>query len=209
MKLTKYAHACFTLEKDDQVLVVDPGNFSKDFTAPHGVVAVIITHEHADHIDPAAMTEIRDKNPNALLIATKSVIDSLPDYTAQVAVPGDTLHAGGFDVEIFGGKHAVIHPSMPVVDNVAIMIDGTIYYPGDSFTPPERPVDVLALPVAAPWSKISEVIDFITQVQPRFAFPTHDAILSSDGQSVTDSMIGPVATTYGGEYRRLEQPLDI
>ncbi|MDX6252098.1 MAG: hypothetical protein QOF10_5458, partial [Kribbellaceae bacterium] len=30
MKLTKYSHACVTLEKDGKVLLVDPGTFAED-----------------------------------------------------------------------------------------------------------------------------------------------------------------------------------
>ena len=51
MKLTKYEHACFSVEHDGMTLVVDPGNFTTDFIAPEGVIAVVITHEHSDHFD--------------------------------------------------------------------------------------------------------------------------------------------------------------
>ncbi|MDQ5862445.1 MAG: MBL fold metallo-hydrolase, partial [Actinomycetota bacterium] len=55
MKLTKYTHACVRLEQDGRVLVLDPGTFSETEEALDGAQAVLITHEHGDHVDVPAM----------------------------------------------------------------------------------------------------------------------------------------------------------
>lgn len=69
-----------------------------------------------------------------------------------------------------------IDPSIPTIANLGIMINNRIYYPGDSFALPDRPVELLALPVSAPWMKVSEAVAFANAVQPAKIFPTHDAI---------------------------------
>jgi len=189
MKLTKYEHACFTLEKNDQVLVVDPGNFTTDFVPPSNVTAVVITHEHTDHFDHEQLAAIINENPEAVIIAHPSITQQIEVFETKSVLAGDHISVGSFDLGFYGGEHAVIHPDIPGLANLGVLINGLLYYPGDSFVRPDVPVDTLALPVSAPWLKISEVIDFARDVQPRFAFPTHDAVLSDIGKSLPDNMI--------------------
>lgn len=209
MQLTKYGHACFTVEKDEQIIVVDPGEFSSDFIAPENVVAVIITHEHDDHFDSEQLAAIIDKNPEAVVIGPEAVTSKIEAFATRVAQPGESTQIGDFTLEFFGGDHATIHPSIPAVQNIGVLINDLLYYPGDSFTLPERSIDTLALPVAAPWLKISESMDFLTTIRPRFAFPTHDAILSNVGREITDDRMDATASNIGVTYSRLTSPITI
>lgn len=209
MKLTKYQHACFTVEKDGQVLVVDPGNFSGDFVAPSGVVGIVLTHEHGDHFDQEQVAGIVDKNPDAVIVAPQSICDQIEAFKTQPVVAGDKVAVGDFNLEFFGGKHAIIYPGTEPIDNVGVMVDDLLYYPGDSFAEPGRSVDTLALPAAAPWMKLSEGMEFLQAVKPRFAFPTHDAILSEGGQAMVDQMFGGVAEKQGTTYQRLSGPIEL
>src|SRR6187549_712981 len=194
MQLTKYEHACFTLEKDEQILVVDPGEFSSDFIAPENVIGVIITHEHGDHFDPEQLSTIIDKNPDAIIIGPGAVTSKIEAFETRTVSAGDTTQLGPFTLEFFGSEHATIHPMIPVIVNVGVLVNDLLYYPGDSFTAPDKSVDTLALPVAAPWLKISEAMDFLTEVRPRLAFPTHDAILSDIGKEITDARLEDTAS---------------
>lgn len=209
MKLTKYEHACFTLEDEDRVLVIDPGNFSNDFIAPENVVAVVVTHQHADHFDPERLAEIFDKNDDVLILGPAEVIDQVEVENKRVVQPGEKVTVGPFDLEFFGGTHATIHDSIPRIQNIGVLVNELVYYPGDSLVVPDQPVDTLALPVTAPWLKISEVMDFLTSVAPRLAFPTHDAIASNNGKAIVDSMLAATAKAHGIEYKRLGETIDI
>jgi L-ascorbate metabolism protein UlaG (beta-lactamase superfamily) len=204
MKLTKYGHACFTVEQAGQVLVVDPGEWSGDFVASNNIAAIVVTHEHADHFDPDTLAAIFDKNPNSILISLPAIVDSMPDHKSQAVQPGDKIEVGPFNLEFFGGKHAVIHDTIPIIDNIGVFINETVYYPGDSFALPNKPIDVLALPVGAPWLKISEAMDFLATVKPLFAFPTHDAVLSDIGKSIADGRLPTVTQHFKGEYKRID-----
>lgn len=204
MELTKYEHACFTIEKDGKVIVVDPGLFTTDFVVPENVVAIIITHEHDDHLDMDHISAIIATNPRAVIIGPQDVTTKLNKFETRTVHGGDGFALEGFDLDFYGEDHAVIHKSMPVAQNVGVLIEDRLYYPGDSFTMPEKSVDTLALPVAAPWLKIAEVIEFMQSVGARFAFPTHDAILSAQGKSLADNMIGAFAEAAGTEYRRID-----
>lgn len=209
MKLTKYDHACFTVEKDDQILVVDPGNFSSDFIAPPNVCAVVITHAHADHFDMDQLAAIVDKNPDAVIIGPESVTSKVEVFEIKTVEAGDTLTIGAFDLAFFGGTHAIIHRSMPTAKNVGVMINELVYYPGDSFSLPGKPVDTLAIPAGAPWLKIGEAMDFLEQISPRFTFPTHDAVLSESGKKIADQMLEIIAKKNDIEYKRLDSPVEI
>lgn len=208
MKITKYEHACFSVELDGKLLIVDPGVFTTNLAAPENVVAVVVTHEHADHFDPAALGAIIAHNPDAVIIAHETITRQFGDQNEtlpyETVATGDKVSVEPFELEFFGGDHAVIHPDIPQIANLGVMINDTVFYPGDSFVRPGRDIQVLALPVSAPWLKISEVIEYLMDVTPKVAFPTHDAIASSVGKSLPDRMIPPFAEKVGALYKRID-----
>lgn len=214
MKITKYEHACFTIEHEGKLLIVDPGVYTTDLTSPENVVGVVVTHEHADHFDVAALGALIAHNPDAVVIAHSDITrqfgennETLPYETVN---SGDNITIGPFHLQFFGGEHATIHPDMPHVANLGVFINDTLFYPGDSFVEPHQPVKVLALPVAAPWLKISESINYLLAVKPSIAFPTHDAILSDSGKGLPDTMIPPFAKEIGATYKRIDNaPLEV
>ena len=206
MRITKLEHAAFILEKDGAKLVVDPGSFSRPLPDTSGVAAVVITHEHGDHWDAPHLQAVLDANPGVPIYGPQGVADAAESFDVTVVSAGDTATAGPFALEFFGGVHAVIHSSIPLVDNLGVSIDGgAVYYPGDSFTVPEGvEVDVLATPSSAPWLKVGEVIDYVLEVKPRRAFPTHEMINSDLGKQMAKTRIGAAAAENGGTLLDLE-----
>lgn len=204
MELTKYEHACFVVEKDGKSIVVDPGELTTDFTMPGDVVAVIVTHEHRDHLDTDRLSAIAEAFPKVVIIGPPDVTAKLKGFETRSVHGGDNFTIDGIELEFYGDKHAAIHPSWPLAQNVGVMIDERVYYPGDSFTIPEKSVDTLALPIGAPWLKVSEVVDFMVAISPRFAFPTHDAVLSADGQGFVDGTVAKFAEAADIDYRRID-----
>lgn len=199
MILTKREHACLVLERDGASLVVDPGSFTAPFD-PHGLVGVVVTHEHADHVTREHLDRLLASAEGVELFAPAGVAAALPDYSWQIVAAGDARTAGPFSLTFSGGRHAVIHPSIPVVDNLGVMVNDTLYYPGDSFTDPGVAVDVLAVPASAPWLKIGEVMDYLDAVRPRRAFPTHERVNSDAGNAMANGRIRHVVELHGGEF---------
>jgi len=205
MKLTKFEHACFTLEKDGSTIVVDPGSYSHDFIIPPHTDAIVITHEHPDHLDEARIKEILTVSPKATIIAHESITGRFTEFTTIAAKVGEQYQIGSFSLKFFGGIHAPIAETMPVPANYGVLIDDHFYYPGDSFTIPEGiQVKELALPASAPWMKVSEAMNFLAAIKPTFAFPTHDAILSPEGKELADRLLGTVASGQNTQYKRLD-----
>jgi L-ascorbate metabolism protein UlaG (beta-lactamase superfamily) len=201
VKLTKLPHACVRLEQDGAVLVMDPGGFSDPAAALRGADAVLITHEHPDHLDADAI-----RAAGLPVWAHPDVLAQIPEVPGTPVRPGDSVDVAGFPVRVFGGRHAHIHEDVPDLANNAYLIADRLYYPGDSFALPEVPVEVALVPVGGPWMKIAEAIDFVRAVRPARAHPTHDAVLSEAGQRFADNW---VAQRGGADYSRLTEPVEI
>jgi L-ascorbate metabolism protein UlaG (beta-lactamase superfamily) len=178
MRLTKYGHACVRLEDGDRVLVIDPGTYSEPESLS-GATAVLITHEHADHIDVDKLKAARASNPALTVHTHPALAATLGDGVIPVA-PGDTFTAAGFSVRAVGGAHAEIIDGLPGCPNIGFIADG-LYHPGDSLFVPAEPVDTLLVPASGPWLKLGEAIEFARAVKPARAFPIHDAMFSDLG----------------------------
>ncbi|MGO1307053.1 MAG: MBL fold metallo-hydrolase [Microbacterium gubbeenense] len=204
MRITKHEHAYLTLEKSGETLVIDPGVFAADVSDLSGVVGVVITHEHADHWTPDHLQAIAAAFPGVPMFTTAATAQSAP-VEMTVVSPGDEVRAGSFSLRFFGGTHSEIHSSIPLIDNVGVLIDAALYYPGDSYAVPEGvDVRVLAAPVGAPWLKIGEAMDFVLAVAPREAFGTHDSTLSSAGLGMHRDRLAWAAEQSGGTFHRLD-----
>lgn len=202
MKVTKLEHSTLLLEKAGDALVIDPGSFLTP-SGFHGVVAVVLTHEHADHWTPEQLTRILADNPDARLIGPQGVADAAAGFAVEVVQAGDEVEAGAFSLRFFGGRHNVIHSSIPVIDNLGVLVDDELYHPGDSYSVPEAPVGTLAAPVGAPWLKIGEAMDFVLAVAPRRAFPIHEMTLSDAGFGMHAARLDWATQQGGGEFLTL------
>ncbi|MCX4806675.1 MBL fold metallo-hydrolase [Streptomyces sp. NPDC058682] len=200
MKLTKRLHSCVQLEKDGRTLVIDPGAFSEP-DAGLGADALLVTHEHPDHFEEGRLRAALDADPAVRLWTLRSVAEKLaPAYPGRVHTVGhgDAFTAAGFEVQVHGELHAVIHPDIPRVTNVGFLVEGSLFHPGDALTVPGVPVDTLMVPVHAPWNKVSEVIDYLREVKPRRALDIHDAYLSDLARPIYDGALGALGGTDHG-----------
>ncbi|MEE2521440.1 MBL fold metallo-hydrolase [Pseudarthrobacter sp. J75] len=210
MKLTKFTHSCVRLQKDNQVLVIDPGTYSEAAEALEGANAVLVTHEHPDHIDVPAVLAALGSNSGLEVHAPAGVAAEL---SAKAGSDGGRVHAveaggsfeaGGFSVRSFGGQHALIHPLIPMVANIGYLVDGSIFHPGDSFVVPDGiGVKTLLLPLHAPWSKVGEVLDFVVSVRAPQAYPIHDALLNDVGRGLIEGHVERIGGKYGTTYTSL------
>ena len=200
MKITKFDHALLSIEIDSKIVVIDPGNYSSEIPDFKSVVAICLTHIHEDHSYLPHIQKILLENPDAQIFGPAEVAQKLGQLPVQVVYHGDHFEVSGFELDFSGDLHEQIHRSIPLIQNTGVMVNRTLYYPGDSYTIPENKVKVLACPTSAPWIRISDVMDFITAVKPETLFPTHNALLSNNGHELYNQRIGEVTKENGGTF---------
>jgi L-ascorbate metabolism protein UlaG (beta-lactamase superfamily) len=198
MLLTKLGHSFVRLEKDDARLVIDPGVWSgPDVLA--GASAILVTHEHNDHLDDGAVRAALTADRGLQLWANETVAGQFDLFGNRVHAVrhGDTFSAAGFDVHVYGTDHAVVDRVIPVIRNTGFAVDGLVFHPGDSFTLPEEPVPVLLVPVTAPWLKFGEVADYIRMVAPERGYWIHDALVNDHAAHLLTNLLTLVPARSG------------
>jgi L-ascorbate metabolism protein UlaG (beta-lactamase superfamily) len=205
MRLTKFEHSCVRLESDATTVVVDPGGLT-DPAAARGADAVLITHEHFDHFEPDTLRAAAREHPDLLVWAPEPVAVQLADVDelagkVRVAAHGDAFTVGDVEVHVYGEWHAPTH--MDPVRNVGYRLGGRVFHPGDAFTVPEDPVEVLLVPSNAPWSKALEVLDYAEAVGANRGFCIHEGLLNDVGLRVVDGVLAATGKRTGHDYQRL------
>jgi L-ascorbate metabolism protein UlaG (beta-lactamase superfamily) len=177
MKITKFGHCCLLVEENNLRILTDPGNYSSGQDNAKGIDVILITHhEHQDHLFLDSLRRVLQNNPSAKVMTNRSVAGKLEGegIPSRILEEGEEISESGVRIDAIGTAHSVIYPSLPQIHNTGYFISGRFFYPGDSLTHPNRPVDILALPVSALWLKLSESIDFAKAIRPNICFPVHD-----------------------------------
>ncbi len=211
MRLTFHGHACVRLDGDGTRLVLDPGTFADAQAALDGATAVLITHEHPDHVDAPAVVAALEADTGLAAWGTAGAVDALaaagaPAERLHAVRPGDVLQLGQARVTVGGGEHALIHAAIPRATNVTFLVEldgATAYHPGDSFDPPAVDVDVLLTPVSGPWLRLGDVIDLVRAAGARHLVPVHDALLTEVGHRMVGGRLSDRALVGESAYRRL------
>lgn len=173
MRITKYTHACVRVEHEGRVLVIDPGTWSEP-AALTGADAVLVTHEHTDHVDVLRLAGL------GVPVHAPAGAD-IPRLEVARVAPGSEFTAAGFRVRAVGGRHAAVHGGLPDCANLGYVIDDAVYHPGDALHLPGQPIETLMVPVQGSWLKTAEAIDFVRAVAPRRAFGIHDGQVNERG----------------------------
>ena len=209
MRITKFGHAAVRVERDGQALVVDPGAFT-ELEAVDGAGAVLVTHEHPDHLDVERL-----RRADAPVYAGQGVAQALreqaPDLAERLKVvrEGDEVTAAGMRVTVHGEQHAVIHEDIPRIVNTGFCIEDEVFHPGDSFTAPPHPVPVLLVPVHAPWMRLAEAVDFARAHAGRVAVAVHDGLLNDNGHAVTGKVMGGLLEASGQGFVQVAPGADV
>lgn len=196
MKITHFGHACLLVEDGGVRILFDPGTLSQGFEELTELDAILITHQHDDHVDPDRLPSLLAANPRAVLYGSAETVDFLSVGT--VTAPGDRLVISRLVVDVVGGRHASVYGSEPDMANLGYLLEkGKFLHPGDALDLPDVEVYVLALPMSGPWLKLAETIDFLKRVSPRVAIPMHErGLADTDGFYFLTTLFTPLGTTF-------------
>lgn len=205
MKLTKYGHACVFIEKEGSKLVIDPGAFTELPTDISGVVAVVYTHMHGDHVDSGNLDLLVKANKDVMVYAEAETMAELAGINCNKVVidKTQTIQVGSFELSLYYIDHAVIWKNSPC-KNLAILVDDFYYYPGDTFHIIDKPALLAGVPVSAPWLKLSEAIQFVHDVKAQKVMPTHNGLMNEAGHMVTHNVLKNFTAESGKELVLLQ-----
>jgi len=211
VRITKLGHACVRIE-DGQALVIDPGLFA-DPEVVASADALLITHEHADHWTPEMVTA-GDAPIYTIAAVADRIREQAPEAAERVTVvaPGESFTAAGMPVTAVNEKHAIIHPELPHLDNSGYLVEAggqRLFHPGDALDGPGEEVDLLFLPVSAPWARSRDLIEFARRVKAPRNVAIHDKVYSDFGAAAFDGQIGTFLPKDGLDYRRLADGEDL
>lgn len=195
MQITKLEHSGIIIEKSGKKIVFDPVEFAETLPKLENVVAIIITHAHSDHLQPDKISAILDLNPTAKVFAPQDALELLPDAT--VAASGEEIEVDGFHLQFFGKDHAAIFTGKVPCANLGVVVDDVFTNPGDSLDLPDNTINVLCVPEAAPWEKISETVQYVKTAQPQVVIPVHNGILSDMGKTIYNNFLRNICEDLG------------
>lgn len=198
-RLAALGHSCVLLESlspgvPDLRVLLDPGNLTPALEGLGPVDAVLVTHPHVDHLDPAQLARL-EWTGSPRVLGGPGVGEAL----AEAGLDGaQSVGAGAFDIDGLGvvaleAAHEPVYPGVPVPPHLAYLVAGGVFAPGDSFAAPPGPVEMLLVATGAPWMKISEAIDHLRLVAPRRAVPVHDGGLAPAHRTMHRSLLARFA----------------
>lgn len=206
MKIKKLGHCCLVIEIDGKRIMTDPGSYTVDEQGiEENIDLVVITHEHQDHFHLESLKNILTKNPHAVVVTNTAVGKLLSEagISYQILENGNSGEFAGVYLEAHGNTHEEIYEEIGQVQNTGYFIGKDLFYPGDAFTNPNKKVDILALPVAGPWTNIKTPIHYALELKPRVCFPVHDGMLAPNF-GTAHRVPGMVLPKHNIEFKVLE-----
>jgi L-ascorbate metabolism protein UlaG (beta-lactamase superfamily) len=181
VRISKYVHSCLLFEHGGEKLLFDPGNYSfiEGRVTPDtfgDISTVVITHSHPDHLALEPLKQILALSGAAVVSNGEVAAILQGEGIAATTIEEGTLTAGAFTLRAIPTPHeAILADTTP--RHTAFLVDDRVLNCGDSFADPLLPfagVEVLILPVTAPFLTEVAAFDFARRMSPRQIIPVHD-----------------------------------
>jgi L-ascorbate metabolism protein UlaG (beta-lactamase superfamily) len=195
MRLTHLGHACLLVETGGQRILIDPGVFSPGIVDVTGLNVILVTHQHADHVDLQRLPAVLEANPQARLYSEPQAAAVLAEagIGSEHTVAGEELSFGRVLIMPVGETHALINEALPRIGNHGVVIraegEPSLFHPGDAYDGEPGQIDILALPLNAPWTASRDTVAFARRIAPKVSVPIHDALLSAIGRQLYLSQV--------------------
>jgi L-ascorbate metabolism protein UlaG (beta-lactamase superfamily) len=182
LTITFVGHGTLMFRHGGKVVHVDPVGREADYSRMPKADVILITHEHGDHLDPAAVEMLRKEG--TVVVVSPSCEGRVP--RALVMRNGDVREVAGFRVEAVPAYNVVhtrpggqpYHPGGNGNGYVITFADVRVYVAGDTENAPEmkalRNIAVAFLPMNLPYTMTPEMVaDAARSIRPRILYPYH------------------------------------
>jgi L-ascorbate metabolism protein UlaG (beta-lactamase superfamily) len=182
LEITFFGHATFMLSFQGKLIHVDPVSQYADYAKLPKADIILITHEHRDHLDPAALEKIRTDRTQVIL--PEACAAGVPG--ALVMKNGETNPVDGFKIEAVPAYNLVhmrspgmpFHPKGAGNGYVITLGNERVYIAGDSENTPEmkslKSIDIAFLPMNLPYTMTPEMVaDAAKAMKPKILYPYH------------------------------------
>ena len=191
VEFERHIQSSFRIQSGDTVVYVDPHRLEGGPRAS----LVLITHEHFDHMDPAAINTIAADD--TVIVANAPCARQLQGKVKGKIVSvqeGDSVNEKGVPVRAVAGYNS-FHPRGFNVGFVFTVGDQTIFHSGDTDRVPEMsnlgPVDVALLPIGGTYTMAeAEAAEAVRVIRPRVAIPMHYGYATGGDPQKFASLVG-------------------
>ena len=180
--ITFIGHASLIFNFNNMVIHVDPFSRLADYSTLPKADLILITHEHGDHCDPAAVELIRREN--TAIVLTEACTKKISGGT--VMQNGDIETVKGIKIEAVPAYNIVhkrdngepFHPKGVGNGYVIHFGDKKVYVAGDTENIPEmkelKGIDIAFLPMNLPYTMTPEMVaDAAKSFKPKILYPYH------------------------------------
>ena len=191
IKFTLLYNAGVMIENNGVRIYIDPYNLTDEYEK-YPADAILITHIHGDHYDPASIDII--KKDSTTFVFPEMMSTALITYDGMAVNPEDEFQIEHIDVTAYYmytlpvGIYPASHPKESNFTSYILNINGfTIFHAGDSknieeYSAIANTIDLALLPLGPGCQTMygEEVYDVIQLIKPRYFIPIHYALLSDE-----------------------------
>jgi len=181
LTITFIGHGTLMFQFGGKVFHVDPYGKLADYAGLPKADAILITHDHADHLDPAALAAVR--KPDTAMVVSEACKGKVE---GSVMANGDTRTVLGVGVEAVPAYNIrqhrdngqPFHPRGPGNGYILSFGDKRVYVAGDTENTPEmkalKKIDIAFLPMNLPYTMTPEMVaDAAKAFKPKILYPYH------------------------------------
>jgi L-ascorbate metabolism protein UlaG (beta-lactamase superfamily) len=182
LEITFIGHGTLMLTFGDKIIHVDPYSRLTDYSKLPKADLILLTHQHQDHLDPAAMQKIRKEN--TVMILTRSCAESIKG--GIIMTNGETRTVSGIKIDSIPAYNLTnkrpdgqpYHPKGEGNGYVLTFADKRIYIAGDTENTQEMKalanIDCAFLPMNLPYTMTPEMCaDAARAFKPKILYPYH------------------------------------
>lgn len=185
VKITLVGHGSLMIEFDGKITHIDPYSKVADYSKLPKADMILLTHEHADHLDTLAIDAIKKENTYFLMskvcndiLGYGSVIENGQTVTDSGILP-EIVAVPAYNIVNKKPDGEAYHPKGRGNGYVICLHNFAIYVAGDTENIPEmeelkNTIDVAFMPKNLPYTMTDDMfVDAARKVNPKVLYPYH------------------------------------